>query len=750
MKKSHDHTRLRRLAAISLVLVMCLSVVPFMAPSASAAPTTYTDTLVEPGFDIDIAEEIHLDQETAPTGEWRSYLYPGAWVDWTADGMVCTFDGSKSYSDRQIYVGRATAYRIPSNTVRTIAEIDVNNTVPTLEYFMIKWQFFNAAGSNGAMVTMKYTPTMTLYELHNYVSGSLVQSSYTLYVDNYARSDDGVLPLDLMVSIADGDTLIYYQNGVRWDIPIVGGALEGMHFGQMYISTSNRWTNNYTATLKYIGIADLDDSSELRYVDNLHVSSTPYGCDMTLAFDIHADYSRYEMVDVMKRLADEYGIMGTLHTFVHGNPSYGEGFAENASLLASLKDARASGWELGTHALSSSTIDRATAIAYLEEHRDLLGEYPRIWTDHGGMSHNLWKDGGNQASDYYIADVLAEHLICAWLNIEATYHRSGMDVNIDGMHVGEIGGIDTYAVSRGKYLSYLPSSKQVSYMGYMSSRATIVLHDYLTNLCVVRDGDTLIGTSSGPGVTVTPGWFMSPQTNYQDNEWFLHPQFKASIDAMTSGGTVWSAGVSEIYQYTEAVRDLIIDEGATYIRIASPSSIDLRGLTLYTLDSDRPEYVLYHDGKYYAPQPAAHGWNFVIDNVPRGAVITLEKVERPSFMPEIMLDSSGLAIWADDAATYIYATQTGTAHVALNRDYTDYMIRDASDNNIVYDAADDSVLFDAERGELYVIQSLSAHRAAQIDNAMSPLYAAIPVVIGLAVIGGLFTMIGKAFGRLKF
>ena len=105
-----------------------------------------------------------------------------------------------------------------------------------------------------------------------------------------------------MVSIADGDTLIYYQNGMRWDIPIVGGALEGMHFGQLYICTSSKWTNNYTATLKYIGIADLDDTSELRYVDNLHASSTPYGCDMTLAFDIHADFSRYEMVDVMKRL----------------------------------------------------------------------------------------------------------------------------------------------------------------------------------------------------------------------------------------------------------------------------------------------------------------------------------------------------------------------------------------------------------------------------------------------------------------
>ena len=38
MKRSHDHTQLKRLAAISLVLVMCLSSLAVLAPSASAAP----------------------------------------------------------------------------------------------------------------------------------------------------------------------------------------------------------------------------------------------------------------------------------------------------------------------------------------------------------------------------------------------------------------------------------------------------------------------------------------------------------------------------------------------------------------------------------------------------------------------------------------------------------------------------------------------------------------------------------------
>jgi len=54
MKKSHDHTRLKRLAAISLVLVMCLSALPMLAPSASAAGEDYTLLGSSAGVAVDI------------------------------------------------------------------------------------------------------------------------------------------------------------------------------------------------------------------------------------------------------------------------------------------------------------------------------------------------------------------------------------------------------------------------------------------------------------------------------------------------------------------------------------------------------------------------------------------------------------------------------------------------------------------------------------------------------------------------
>ena len=70
-------------------------------------------------------------------------------------------------------------------------------------------------------------------------------------------------------------------------------------------------------------------------------------------------------------------------------------------------------------------------------------------------------------------------------------------------------------------------------------------------------------------------------------------------------------------------------------------------------------------------------------------------------------------------------------------------------STIRYNAVSGPLTVLVEAGE-YSIMEMSEYRQDQIDRAMSPLYAAIPVVIVLAVLGGVLGMLGTAFGRLKF
>lgn len=66
-----------------------------------------------------------------------------------------------------------------------------------------------------------------------------------------------------------------------------------------------------------------------------------------------------------------------------------------------------------------------------------------------------------------------------------------------------------------------------------------------------------------------------------------------------------------------------------------------------------------------------------------------------------------------------------------------------SNNNIVDSImVDGALVFEADVGS-YAIMSMSAYYSDRIDDAMSPLYAIIPVVIALAVLGTILAMVGR-------
>lgn len=69
-------------------------------------------------------------------------------------------------------------------------------------------------------------------------------------------------------------------------------------------------------------------------------------------------------------------------------------------------------------------------------------------------------------------------------------------------------------------------------------------------------------------------------------------------------------------------------------------------------------------------------------------------------------------------------------------------VLDGNGNEVPFEEVDGGIIMEVEAGE-YQVMTMSAYRQDQIDRAFEPLYAVIPVVIVLAVIGGLFAMIGR-------
>lgn len=735
---------LKRFAAISLVVLLCMAALPTLVPQASAAGLTFS--MVTPRYDISAQKTLDLDTAN-PEIRDRDLIGPEPWtysvgtdasIDFTDNGAVVSYTSNLNV----VQIRQSDGRRLASDTVRIVTDV----AIPTSGYMNHRAIFHDQSTAGKCYeVSISIESTITRIHVNNWIHGATHTSSVVMATDNLVSAVDGKIPLDILISI-QGSNIRFGQNGAEILVPINGTLIENTYFNYISLRPVGFSPEDISSAGATYHRLEISNKADVQYQDNLRISYTPWGYDMTMAMHLHADFTRPEMVDLLTELSTKYGLRGTLDTFIVGSSYYGEGLSENAILLQSVLDAKSSGWEIGTHALDARTIDRETAISHWNQYLSLIGEYPRVWSDHGAVMQGLLQGGADPLSDHYIADLLQAADIIAWPNNVSQYHAISMDLTVPGIHEDTIAGIDTFKTS---YQSLLLRTAEVNYpqyySGYLSNRAVIVTHDYSWRVAVVKSDDAWIGalyaTADLHGMVVTAdvNYHRDPLNTYPNNEWQIHPRLTTMLDQL-SDANIWSAGVSEIYRYNQGVSALSVEESDRFVIITNPSDM-LRGLTLYTMSTERPEYSLYYNGKYYHAHQGATGWHFVIDEVPSGQSMKLTKVEIPSEAPMPYLDSIGVAVWNTDGIVYLRALDDG--EVRLDPGFEGpYHIQDLT-ANVTVDYESSSVAFAVAEGSIYSIQALGTNRPEQIDTAMPPLYAVIPVIVGIVVIGAVIMMVGR-------
>ena len=116
---------------------------------------------------------------------------------------------------------------------------------------------------------------------------------------------------------------------------------------------------------------------------------------------------------------------------------------------------------------------------------------------------------------------------------------------------------------------------------------------------------------------------------------------------------------------------------------------------------------------------------------------------RNAFMAEVSGDATEFSI-GYGSTYHNYATSDVYVRISGHPD-GDYVVCRSDGDYTHATSVDGEMICQLDAGE-YRVMTLADFRQDQVDRAFEPLYAAIPVVVMLAVIGGLFTMVG----RLKF
>ncbi len=364
------------------------------------------------------------------------------------------------------------------------------------------------------------------------------------------------------------------------------------------------------------------------YYDGLHKTIVPDGKDFAFSLHMHADRTYPQYLHLMANLSREYGLNGTYDAWLWANDQF---YSMSESEYAQgLLDLRSAGWDLGVHGIGYVSVNRTIALYALDRMENEIGPL-RTWSDHGYRQQNLYKDGTDPDSGYYIADRV-EDIGAAWMHKNTKSHSFYNDLNRDGMSYTDpdYPDLPLFRVSPEQaWTMYSDPGREDDLDKYLrawsADRSVIVTHDYLPYFFYVDN-------SSGPlsvvrdeeGMGYFPWSELIPKTTFVGEDWAPLPSFTRFLN-WTRDYDVWFAPVRDIYDRSCLIQALEVHEDSNKVVIRNPSDQGIEGLTLYS--QSQPDYELGDSGtSYTATKGSAGSWHFILD-IPAGGEVVLEKGE---------------------------------------------------------------------------------------------------------------------------
>lgn len=370
----------------------------------------------------------------------------------------------------------------------------------------------------------------------------------------------------------------------------------------------------------------LGSGTSWNYYDGLKKTMVPDGKDFAFSIHMHADRASPEQFYSMANLSLQYGLRGTYDAWYVAN-SYFYSMNE-PQYTAGLHALQNAGWDIGAHAVGYANLNRTQVIEGLESMQAEFGPI-RTWSDHGERPQDLWKDGTDADSDYYVED-LVEGIGAAWMHQNKKAHSYYNDLNRDGMGYENPDHPDLplFRVSKMQaYMMYSDPGREDDLDRFLrawsADRSVMVCHDYFPYFFYVENETGTYSILEGQeDIGYFPWADLFPKRIFVGDEWKPLPGFARFLD-WTSSYNVWFAPVREIYDRSQMVEEVRIEEDQHKVRITNPGDQRVTGLTLFT--QGRPSYSLIGSGVEIIPSKGSNGaWHFIVDLEP-GAELVLTK-----------------------------------------------------------------------------------------------------------------------------
>ena len=542
--------------------------------------------------------------------------------DFSEQGLKVMFDDNTSNL-------QVTKYATRSNVIRALVDVsslDDNHSAFLRASFKVKDRPSLHYGARIGLSTnmINLIPEVWLGQ------GTPSIQGMTYTYDVKARGN-----LDIVIQVLNGNVLVGVD-GLSTEFKVEHDAYNELQFdGFQVFPNEYRWSSPSSVIIKCL---ELGDGGEATYHDRLHKTMTPWGHDFTLALQIHADGATPAQLALLKLLSDRYGVRGEFAAWMNvTDTKTAYSIMTDADYAAALLALQSSGWDIGLHAAKSGSADRAEVIDLIERFEEEFGPL-RSWVDHGAVSQDIWQQGKDPSSDYYISDYLLDKDVMIWVNEENHSHSQVQDLNLDTVRYHHDGypGLSLLKVSRFGFMadctgwqSYFAPADQAELSDrqriYAGNSAVMIWHDYTNKYTYVEDGGVNYSTQSIPGMgypyELLTGT-VDPYT-HPNGTWHLIPAVEDYFAAMNNDYDVWHATPREVYDRSVLLEQVQVDENETRVTITNPTGVDVPGLTLFT--KEEPWYCLMNGDECLRYKKGAENYCFVIPELPAGATIVLNK-----------------------------------------------------------------------------------------------------------------------------
>ena len=547
--------------------------------------------------------------------------------DFSEQGLRVTFDDNTSKLQVMKYGTR-------SNVIRALVDVgslDNNHSFFLSANFKVKEKpsFYYGALIGLSTNTIELIPNAWLGQ------GTPLLQRMTYTYDVKAREN-----VDITIQALNGNVVVGVD-GVSTEFKVEKGAYSDLQFeGFSLFPNEYRWSSPSTVTLRCL---ELGDGGDVMYHDRLHKTITPWGHDFTLALQIHTDGANPAQLALLKLLADRYGVRGEFAAWMNvSDTATAYSITTNDDYAAALLALQRSGWDISLHAAKSGSADRAEVIDLIERFEERYGPL-RSWVDHGPVSQDIWQQGNDPSSNYYISDYLLSKNVMIWVNEEDHSHSQVQDLNLDAVsyHHDRYPGLSLLKVSRFGFLadctgwlSYFAPADRTELSDrqriYASNSAVMIWHDYTNKYTYVEDAGVNYSTQSLPDMgyryELLTGT-VNPYT-HPNGTWHLIPAVEDYFAAMKSDYNVWYATPREVYDRSIQLEQVHVDENETRVTITNPTAVDVPGFTLFT--KEKPWYCLLNGDQRLCSQRGAENFCFVIPDLPAGATLVLDKANNGS------------------------------------------------------------------------------------------------------------------------